>query len=60
VITAGRTPDGLINGVALVFPVPVDLGPAWASFANLFNVAFNAMLDVPIRIGDWYRSQEWA
>lgn len=36
----------------LVFPVPSDLDPRRAAFANLFCVAFNTLLDVPIRIGD--------
>lgn len=37
---------------ALVFPVPPDLPPERAVFANLVDVAVNAVLDVPIRIGD--------
>jgi 2-desacetyl-2-hydroxyethyl bacteriochlorophyllide A dehydrogenase len=52
VITGGRTEDGLIDGAALVCPVPESLDPTAASFANLFSVAYNAMLDVPVRIGD--------
>lgn len=36
----------------LVFPVPADLPPERAVFANLVDLAVNAVLDVPIRIGD--------
>jgi threonine dehydrogenase-like Zn-dependent dehydrogenase len=36
----------------LLFKVPADLDPERAAFANLFCVAYNAMLDCPIRIGD--------
>lgn len=52
VITAGRTEDGLIDGSSLVFPVPDGLDASSAAFANLFSVAYNAMLDVPVRVGD--------
>jgi 2-desacetyl-2-hydroxyethyl bacteriochlorophyllide A dehydrogenase len=37
---------------ALVFSLPADLAPEHAVFANLVDVAVNAVLDVPIRIGD--------
>ena len=36
----------------LVFAIPADLDPETATFANLADVALNAMLDCPIRIGD--------
>ena len=37
---------------ALVFGVPVGLDADRAAFANLFCVAYNALLDCPVRIGD--------
>ena len=36
----------------LVFALPPDLDPETATFSNLADVALNAMLDCPIRIGD--------
>ncbi len=36
----------------LVFPLPPAMDPEVAVFANLADVALNALLDVPIRIGD--------
>jgi len=36
----------------LVFAIPSGLDPETATFANLADVALNAMLDFPIRIGD--------
>jgi 2-desacetyl-2-hydroxyethyl bacteriochlorophyllide A dehydrogenase len=42
----------LVEGAPLVFPVPRDLPPERAAFANLFCVAYNALLDVPVRVGD--------
>jgi NADPH:quinone reductase-like Zn-dependent oxidoreductase len=36
----------------LIFRIPSDLEPEIATFANLADVALNAMLDNPIRIGD--------
>jgi 2-desacetyl-2-hydroxyethyl bacteriochlorophyllide A dehydrogenase len=44
--------DDLVEGASLVFPVPATLDPARAAFANLFCVAYNALLDTPARIGD--------
>jgi len=44
--------DDLVSGAALVFPVPDDVEDEQAAFGNLFCVAYNALLDVPIRIGD--------
>lgn len=38
--------------LSLVYPVPADLDPRRATFANLFSVAYNTLLDVPVRIGD--------
>lgn len=35
-----------------IHPVPADLDPRRAIFANLYTVAFNALLDAPVRIGD--------
>ena len=35
-----------------IHPVPRDLDPRRAIFANLFTVAFNTLLDAPARIGD--------
>jgi threonine dehydrogenase-like Zn-dependent dehydrogenase len=37
---------------ALVFPVPDGLDAERAAFANLFCVAYNGLLDCPVRIGD--------
>jgi 2-desacetyl-2-hydroxyethyl bacteriochlorophyllide A dehydrogenase len=48
----GGTGDDLMEGAPLVFPVPSGLAPTRAAFANLFCVAYNALLDVPVRIGD--------
>jgi len=36
----------------LVFRLPPDMDPEVAVFANLADVALNALLDVPVRIGD--------
>jgi 2-desacetyl-2-hydroxyethyl bacteriochlorophyllide A dehydrogenase len=36
----------------LIFRLPDDMDPEVAVFANLADVSFNAVLDVPIRIGD--------
>jgi 2-desacetyl-2-hydroxyethyl bacteriochlorophyllide A dehydrogenase len=36
----------------LLFRLPADMGPETAVFANLADVAYNALLDVPVRIGD--------
>ena len=44
--------DDLLEGASMVFPVPPDLDPERAAFANLFCVAYNGLLDHPIRIGD--------
>lgn len=51
VIAAGRSGTAL-DGGSLVFPVPAGLTPTRAVFANLFCVAYNALLDVPVRVGD--------
>jgi threonine dehydrogenase-like Zn-dependent dehydrogenase len=40
------------NDPFLLFQLPSGLGPERGAFANLLDVAYNAMLDVPIRIGD--------
>jgi threonine dehydrogenase-like Zn-dependent dehydrogenase len=40
------------NKPFLLFPLPPDLPPKRAAFANLLDVALTCMLDVPIRIGD--------
>lgn len=48
---AGSKED-LLEGAGFVFPVPAGLAPERAAFANLFCVAYNALLDVPARIGD--------
>jgi 2-desacetyl-2-hydroxyethyl bacteriochlorophyllide A dehydrogenase len=37
---------------SLVFRVQAGLDPERAAFANLFCVAYNALLDCPVRIGD--------
>jgi len=34
------------------YPVPAGVGVEEAAFANLFGVALNALLDVPVRVGD--------
>jgi 2-desacetyl-2-hydroxyethyl bacteriochlorophyllide A dehydrogenase len=49
---AGAQTDDLSSGFSLAVPVPADLPHANAAFANLFSVAYNALLDVPVRIGD--------
>lgn len=36
----------------LIFRLPRDMDPEVAVFANLADVAYNALLDVPVRIGD--------
>ena len=36
----------------LIFRLPSDMDPEVAVFSNLADVAFNALLDVPVRIGD--------
>jgi 2-desacetyl-2-hydroxyethyl bacteriochlorophyllide A dehydrogenase len=52
VATARSRPDDLVEGAGLVYPVPSDLDPVRAAFGNLFSVAYNTLLDVPVRIGD--------
>jgi threonine dehydrogenase-like Zn-dependent dehydrogenase len=37
---------------ALVYGIPADLDSRRAVFTNLFSVAYNTLLDVPVRIGD--------
>jgi len=44
--------DDIVSGASLVFPIPDGVGADQAAFGNLFCVAYNALLDVPIRIGD--------
>jgi 2-desacetyl-2-hydroxyethyl bacteriochlorophyllide A dehydrogenase len=36
----------------LIFRLPAEMDPEVAIFANLADVAYNALLDVPVRIGD--------
>jgi 2-desacetyl-2-hydroxyethyl bacteriochlorophyllide A dehydrogenase len=36
----------------LIFRLPPDMDPEVAAFSNLADVALNALLDVPVRIGD--------
>jgi threonine dehydrogenase-like Zn-dependent dehydrogenase len=36
----------------LIFRLPLGMDPEVAIFANLADVAYNALLDVPVRIGD--------
>lgn len=36
----------------LIFRLPDDMDPEVAIFANLADVSYNALLDVPVRIGD--------
>jgi threonine dehydrogenase-like Zn-dependent dehydrogenase len=36
----------------LIFRLPSEMAPDTAVFANLADVAYNALLDVPVRIGD--------
>jgi 2-desacetyl-2-hydroxyethyl bacteriochlorophyllide A dehydrogenase len=48
----GGRGDDLVGGAKMVFPVPAELAPERAAFANLFNVAYNALLDTPVHIGD--------
>jgi 2-desacetyl-2-hydroxyethyl bacteriochlorophyllide A dehydrogenase len=50
--TGGGSAEDLMEGASLVFPVPDRLSDERAAFANLFCVAYNAFLDVPVRIGD--------
>ena len=45
-------PGGVSPDLSLVYDVPPDLDPRRAVFANLFSVAYNTLLDVPVRIGD--------
>jgi threonine dehydrogenase-like Zn-dependent dehydrogenase len=40
------------NKPFLLYPLPPDLPPRRAAFANLLDVAVTCMLDVPVRIGD--------
>lgn len=42
----------LMNGAGLAFPVPAAIDSERATFVNLFNVAYNALLDTPVRVGD--------
>jgi 2-desacetyl-2-hydroxyethyl bacteriochlorophyllide A dehydrogenase len=51
-VTTGGGEDDLLEGSSLVFPVPEGIEPWRAAFANLFCVAYNTLLDVPVRIGD--------
>jgi 2-desacetyl-2-hydroxyethyl bacteriochlorophyllide A dehydrogenase len=51
VIEAGDQSAGGAD-FSLVYPVPADLSPEKAAFANLFGVAHNAHLDCPVRHGD--------
>jgi len=52
VIGGASNPGDLLEGASMIFPVPADLEPERAAFANLFCVAYNGLLDHPIRIGD--------
>ena len=53
VISTGSGPEGgILDGASLVFPVPGGLDLERAAFANLFCVAYNGLLDVPVRVGD--------
>jgi 2-desacetyl-2-hydroxyethyl bacteriochlorophyllide A dehydrogenase len=52
VLGFGSGDGDLLDGASLVFPVPADLDPDRAAFANLFCVAYNSLLDRPVRIGD--------
>jgi 2-desacetyl-2-hydroxyethyl bacteriochlorophyllide A dehydrogenase len=47
----GKSED-LVQGASLVAPVPAGLDPERAAFANLYSVAYNALLDTPVHIGD--------
>jgi len=40
------------EGTRWAYPVPPGLAAEQATFANLYGVALNALLDVPIRFGD--------
>jgi threonine dehydrogenase-like Zn-dependent dehydrogenase len=40
------------NDPFLLYAVPAGLPPERAAFSNLLDVAYNSMLDVPVRIGD--------
>ena len=42
----------IANKPFLLYPLPADLPPRRAAFANLLDVAVTCMLDVPVRIGD--------
>jgi len=42
----------IADDASLVFRVPAHLDSERAAFANLFCVAYNALLDCPVRIGD--------
>jgi 2-desacetyl-2-hydroxyethyl bacteriochlorophyllide A dehydrogenase len=49
---SGAPTDDLSSGFSLAVPLPPDLSPDRAAFANLFSVSYNALLDAPVRIGD--------
>ena len=40
------------NNPDLIFKLPSDMDPEVAVFSNLADVSYNALLDVPVRIGD--------
>ncbi|MGH2940236.1 MAG: zinc-dependent alcohol dehydrogenase [Solirubrobacterales bacterium] len=50
--TGAAGDDDILDGATLVFPVPAELDPERAAFANLFCVAYNGLLDAPVRVGD--------
>jgi 2-desacetyl-2-hydroxyethyl bacteriochlorophyllide A dehydrogenase len=52
IATGQGGPQDLVQGASLVAPVPATLDPQRAAFANLFSVAYNALLDTPVHIGD--------
>jgi len=51
-VAAGGGNELATGAWPLVFRVPDDLDVEKAAFANLFCVAYNCLLDVPVRIGD--------
>ena len=52
VSTSARGRGDLVEGASLVFRLPEEIKSDQAAFANLFCVAYNSLLDVPVRIGD--------
>jgi alcohol dehydrogenase len=50
--TRSRRSGGFLSNAPLVFPIPDNVADRQAAFANLYAVAFNALLDVPVRYGD--------